>query len=46
MREFDDKDAFRMGDGFYIAFLYESGRAVGADPTRHKPLEKSRRHSV
>ncbi|MDB4954889.1 MAG: hypothetical protein JWO36_2458 [Myxococcales bacterium] len=25
MREFDDKDDFRMGDGFHIAFLYESG---------------------
>ncbi|EFH82806.1 VOC family protein [Ktedonobacter racemifer] len=25
-REFDDKDDFRMGDGFYIAFLYGSGR--------------------
>ena len=31
MREFDDKDDFRMGDGFYIAFLYESGRAMEAD---------------
>jgi catechol 2,3-dioxygenase-like lactoylglutathione lyase family enzyme len=25
MRELDDKDDFRMGDGFYLAFLYESG---------------------
>lgn len=25
-RELDDKDDFRMGDGFYIAFLYESVR--------------------
>jgi catechol 2,3-dioxygenase-like lactoylglutathione lyase family enzyme len=25
MRELDDKDDIRMGDGFYIAFLYESG---------------------
>jgi catechol 2,3-dioxygenase-like lactoylglutathione lyase family enzyme len=24
-RESDDKDDVRMGDGFYIAFLYESG---------------------
>jgi catechol 2,3-dioxygenase-like lactoylglutathione lyase family enzyme len=31
MREIDDKDDFRMGDGFYIAFLYESGRAARAD---------------
>jgi catechol 2,3-dioxygenase-like lactoylglutathione lyase family enzyme len=25
MRELDDKDDFRMGDGFYFAFLYKSG---------------------
>jgi catechol 2,3-dioxygenase-like lactoylglutathione lyase family enzyme len=31
MREFDGKDDFRRGDGFYIAFLYESGRAAKAD---------------
>ena len=31
MREFDDKDDFRMGDDFYIALLYESGHAAGAD---------------
>jgi catechol 2,3-dioxygenase-like lactoylglutathione lyase family enzyme len=31
VREFDDKDDFRMGDGFYIAFLYASGRGVEAD---------------
>jgi catechol 2,3-dioxygenase-like lactoylglutathione lyase family enzyme len=30
-RELDDKDDFRMGDGFYIAFLYESGDGRGAD---------------
>ena len=30
-RAFDDKDDFRLGDGFYFAFLYESGRGVGAD---------------
>ena len=24
-RELDDKDDFRMGDGFYIAFLYAGG---------------------
>jgi catechol 2,3-dioxygenase-like lactoylglutathione lyase family enzyme len=24
-REFDDKDDFRIGDGFYIAFLYGKG---------------------
>lgn len=31
VREFDDKDDFRVGDGFYIAFLYASGRGVEAD---------------
>lgn len=31
MREFDDKDDFRMGEGFYFAFLYESGRGVAVD---------------
>jgi len=31
MREFDDKDDFRMGDGFYIGFLYESGDGREAD---------------
>jgi catechol 2,3-dioxygenase-like lactoylglutathione lyase family enzyme len=30
-REFDDKDDFRMGDDFYIAFLYESGDGREAD---------------
>jgi catechol 2,3-dioxygenase-like lactoylglutathione lyase family enzyme len=30
-RELDDKDDFRMGDGFYIAFLYGSGDGRGAD---------------
>jgi catechol 2,3-dioxygenase-like lactoylglutathione lyase family enzyme len=30
-REFDDKDDFRMGDGFHIAFLYESGDGQEAD---------------
>ena len=31
VRDFDDKDDFRMGDGFYRAFLYESGRGVAVD---------------
>jgi catechol 2,3-dioxygenase-like lactoylglutathione lyase family enzyme len=30
-RESDDKDDVRMGDGFYIAFLYESGDGREAD---------------
>jgi catechol 2,3-dioxygenase-like lactoylglutathione lyase family enzyme len=30
-RELDDKDDFRMGDGFYIAFLYDSGDGREAD---------------
>lgn len=31
MREFEDKDDFRLGEGFYFAFLYESGRGVAVD---------------
>ncbi|HEX6533513.1 MAG TPA: VOC family protein [Gemmatimonadaceae bacterium] len=31
MREFDDKDDFRMGDAFYFTFLYSSGRGVAVD---------------
>lgn len=31
MRTFDDKDDFRMGDDFYLAFLYDSGRGVEVD---------------
>ena len=31
VRTFDDKDDFRMGDDFYIAFLYGSGEGRGAD---------------
>lgn len=31
MREFDDKDDVRMGDDFYIAFIYESGHAAAPD---------------
>ena len=31
MREFDDKDDFRLGDDFYIAFLYAGGRGVDVD---------------
>ena len=27
-REFDDKDDFRIGDDFHIAFLYASGSGV------------------
>jgi catechol 2,3-dioxygenase-like lactoylglutathione lyase family enzyme len=30
-REFDDKDDFRIGDDFHIAFLYASGSGVSAD---------------
>ncbi len=30
-REFADKDDFRIGDGFYIAFLYGSGDGRTAD---------------
>lgn len=30
-REFDDKDDFRMGDSFYMAFLYGSGDGHQAD---------------
>lgn len=31
MREFDDKDDFRIGDNFYIAFIYAKGDGRGAD---------------
>lgn len=31
VRAFDDKDDFRMGADFYIAFLYASGRGVEVD---------------
>ena len=31
MREFDDKDDFRMGDAFHLSFLYGSGRGVAVD---------------
>ena len=31
MREFDDKDDIRVGDDFYIAFLYGTGDGRGAD---------------
>jgi catechol 2,3-dioxygenase-like lactoylglutathione lyase family enzyme len=31
MREFDDKDDIRLGDDFYIGFLYGSGDGQGAD---------------
>jgi catechol 2,3-dioxygenase-like lactoylglutathione lyase family enzyme len=31
MRELDDKDDFRMGDGFYFAFLYETGDGRAPD---------------
>jgi len=31
MREFDDKDDIQIGDGFYIAFLYGSGRGAEVD---------------
>jgi catechol 2,3-dioxygenase-like lactoylglutathione lyase family enzyme len=31
MREFEDKDDFRMGEDFYIAFLYGSGTGQEAD---------------
>ena len=31
MRAFSDKDDFGVGDDYYIAFLYASGRGVDAD---------------
>lgn len=31
VREFDEKDDFRMGDDYYIAFLYGAGDGRGAD---------------
>jgi catechol 2,3-dioxygenase-like lactoylglutathione lyase family enzyme len=31
MREFDDKDDFRMGDGFYLSFLYAGGDGRDVD---------------
>lgn len=31
MRSFPDKDDIRLGDDFYIAFLYAAGNAKGAD---------------
>jgi catechol 2,3-dioxygenase-like lactoylglutathione lyase family enzyme len=31
MRAFDDKDDIRIGDDFYIAFLYGGGDGKGAD---------------
>jgi catechol 2,3-dioxygenase-like lactoylglutathione lyase family enzyme len=31
VREFDDKDDIRLGDGFYVAFLYGSGDGREAD---------------
>lgn len=31
MREFDDKDDFRIGDDFFIAFIYARGDGRGAD---------------
>ncbi len=31
MREFDDKDDIRIGDDFYIGFLYGTGDGRGAD---------------
>jgi catechol 2,3-dioxygenase-like lactoylglutathione lyase family enzyme len=31
LRGLDDKDDFRIGDGFYVAFLYSSGTGVSAD---------------
>jgi hypothetical protein len=30
-RNFDDKDDFRIGEDFHIAFLYASGSGVSAD---------------
>ena len=30
-REFDDKDDVRIGDNFYISFLYGAGDRQGAD---------------
>lgn len=31
MREFDDKDDIRIGDDFYLSFLYGAGDGRGAD---------------
>ncbi|TYK51554.1 VOC family protein [Actinomadura decatromicini] len=31
LRKFDDKDDFRIGDEFYIAFLYEAGDGRDVD---------------
>jgi catechol 2,3-dioxygenase-like lactoylglutathione lyase family enzyme len=31
MREFDNKDDIRIGDDFYISFLYGAGNGKGAD---------------
>lgn len=31
VRSLDDKDDFRMGEDFYIAFLYAAGRGVAVD---------------
>jgi hypothetical protein len=31
MREFDDKDDFRIGDDFHISFIYAAGSGVAAD---------------
>lgn len=31
VRELEDKDDIRMGDGFYIAFLYDGGLGVDVD---------------
>jgi hypothetical protein len=41
MRELDDKDDFRMDDGFYFAFLYKSGD--GQAPDKRRGLRR-RRH--
>lgn len=30
-REFDDKDDFRIGDDFHIAFIYAAGRTAAVD---------------
>lgn len=31
LREFDDKDDYRIGDDFYLAFLYAAGSAAELD---------------
>ncbi len=41
MREFDDKDDIRIGDDFYISFLYGMGDGRGADKGVNYSAEKA-----